>query len=177
VGVATALTGILAIGPGSVHDDAERAVVTSVVALAGLAGVAALSGGAGLGENSTAQQSAAETAARLVALRSAMQTALAASEPPRDPSPETALPDPDDPHALVQPLLDHDAAQSDQLVETLGTWLRCDAVSEAAALRLGIHRHTVRARLRRAAELLDRDLDAFSARAEVWNALQALGRV
>jgi purine catabolism regulator len=177
VGAATALTGILAIGPGSVHDDAERAVVTSVVALAGLAGVAALSGGAGLGENSTAQQSAAETAARLVALRSAMQTALAASEPPRDPSPETALPDPDDPHALVQPLLDHDAAQSDQLVETLGTWLRCDAVSEAAALRLGIHRHTVRARLRRAAELLDRDLDAFSARAEVWNALQALGRV
>ncbi|MBX9718294.1 MAG: helix-turn-helix domain-containing protein, partial [Microbacteriaceae bacterium] len=50
------------------------------------------------------------------------------------------------------------------------------AVAEAAALRLGMHRHTVRARLRRAAELLDRDLDAFPARAEVWAALQAMGR-
>ncbi|MCA1942391.1 MAG: helix-turn-helix domain-containing protein, partial [Yonghaparkia sp.] len=71
----------------------------------------------------------------------------------------------------------HDAATGDELVSTLGTWLRCDAVAEAAALRLGIHRHTVRARLRRAAELLDRDLDAFPARAEVWAALQAAGRV
>lgn len=165
VGAATALTGVLAVGPGSLHDDAERAVITSVVALAGLAGVT---------DRDALAASAAETAARLAALRSAVQAALVASEP----SPAVAAEplDPADPVALVQPLLEHDAATGDDLVSTLSTWLRCDAVAEAAALRLGIHRHTVRARLRRAAELLDRDLDAFPARAEVWAALQAAGR-
>ncbi|MGV3733491.1 MAG: PucR family transcriptional regulator ligand-binding domain-containing protein [Microcella sp.] len=165
VGAATALTGVLAIGPGSLHDDAERAVITSVVALAGLAGVT---------DRDALAASAAETAARLAALRSAVQAALVASEP----SPAVAAEplDPADPVALVQPLLEHDAATGDDLVSTLSTWLRCDAVAEGAALRLGIHRHTVRARLRRAAELLDRDLDAFPARAEVWAALQAAGR-
>jgi PucR family transcriptional regulator, purine catabolism regulatory protein len=165
VGAATALTGVLAIGPGSVHDDAERAVITSVVALAGLAGIA---------DRDAHAASAADTAARLAALRSAVQAALVASEP--SPAVVAQPLDPRDPAALVQPLLEHDAATGDDLVGTLGTWLRCDAVAEAAALRLGIHRHTVRARLRRAAELLDRDLDAFPARAEVWTALQAIGR-
>ncbi|WP_439563605.1 PucR family transcriptional regulator [Microcella sp.] len=166
VGAATALTGVLAIGPGSVHDDAERAVVTSVVALAGLAGVA---------DTDALLAEAAETAARLAALRSAVQAALVASEP--SPAAAPAQRDPDDPASLVKPLLEHDALTGDDLIGTLGTWLRCDAVAEGAALRLGIHRHTVRARLRRAAELLDRDLDAFPARAEVWAALQAIGRV
>ncbi|MDX2025537.1 PucR family transcriptional regulator [Microcella sp.] len=166
VGAATALTGVLAIGPGSVHDDAERAVITSVVALAGLAGIA---------DRDAHAASAADTAARLAALRSAVQAALVASEP--SPAVVAEPLDPRDPAALVQPLLEHDAATGDDLVGTLGTWLRCDAVAEAAALRLGIHRHTVRARLRRAAELLDRDLEAFPARAEVWAALQAIGRV
>lgn len=166
VGAATALTGVLAIGPGSLHDDAERAVITSVVALAGLAGVT---------DRDALTASAADTAARLAALRSAVQAALVASEP--SPAVVAEPVDPADPVALVQPLLEHDAATGDELVSTLGTWLRCDAVAEAAALRLGIHRHTVRARLRRAAELLDRDLDAFPARAEVWAALQAAGRV
>lgn len=165
VGAATALTGVLAIGPGSVHDDAERAVITSVVALAGLAGIA---------DRDAHAASAADTAARLAALRSAVQAALVASEP--SPAVVAEPLDPSDPAALVQPLLEHDAATGDDLVGTLGTWLRCDAVAEAAALRLGIHRHTVRARLRRAAELLDRDLDAFPARAEVWAALHAIGR-
>ena len=165
VGAATALTGVLAIGPGSVHDDAERAVVTSVVALAGLAGVA---------DTDALVAEAAETAARLAALRSAVQAALVASEPSAPPAPVHR--DPDDAAALVQPLLEHDALTGDDLVGTLGTWLRCDAVAESAALRLGIHRHTVRARLRRAAVLLDRDLAAFPARAEVWAALQAIGR-
>ncbi|MBX9471280.1 PucR family transcriptional regulator [Microcella sp.] len=166
VGAATALTGVLAVGPGSVHDDAERAVITSVVALAGLAGIA---------DRDAHAASAADTAARLAALQSAVREALVASEP--SPLLVAEQPDPSDPAALVQPLLEHDAATGDELVETLGTWLRCDAVAEAAALRLGIHRHTVRARLRRAAELLDRDLDAFPARAEVWAALQAVGRL
>jgi purine catabolism regulator len=166
VGAATALTGVLAIGPGSLHDDAERAVITSVVALAGLAGVT---------DRDALAASAADMAARLAALRAAVQAALVASEP--SPAVVAEPLDPADPVALVQPLLEHDAATGDDLVSTLGTWLRCDAVAEAAALRLGIHRHTVRARLRRAAELLDRDLDAFPARAEVWAALQAAGRV
>jgi len=164
VGAATALTGVLALGPGSTRDDAERAVVTSVVALAGLAGVA---------DREAAASRAAEAVERLGTLRSALQAALAAS----DPAPVVATPRAaDDPAAVLQPLLEHDAATGDELVSTLDTWLRCDAVSEAAALRLGIHRHTVRSRLRRAAELLDRDLDAFSVRAELWVGLRALGR-
>lgn len=166
VGAATALTGVLVIGPGSMHDDAERAVVTSVVALAGLAGVV---------DTDSLLAEAAETAARLAALRSAVQAALVASEP--SPAGAPVRRNPDEAGALVQPLLEHDALTGDDLVGTLGTWLRCDAVAEAAALRLGIHRHTVRARLRRAAELLNRDLDAFPARAEVWAALQVTGRV
>ena len=165
VGAATALTGVLVIGPGSQHDDAERAVITSVVALAGLAGVA---------NRDNHAASAADTAARLAALRSAVQAAVVASEP--SPAVVAEPLDPRDPAALVQPILEHDAATGDDLVGTLGTWLRCDAVAEATALRLGIHRHTVRARLKRAAELLDRDLDAFPARAELWAALQAIGR-
>ena len=169
VGAATALTGVLAIGPGSILDDAERAVVTSVVALAGLAGVA------GTVDPDARRTAAIENATRLATLRSAVQAALDASEP--SPAPAPAPRDPDDQLALVQPLLEHDALTGDDLVETLGTWLRCDAVAEAAALRLGIHRHTVRARLRRASELLGRDLDAFAARVDVWNALQQIGRV
>lgn len=56
---------------------------------------------------------------------------------------------------------------------TLRVWLRHDALLEPAAEELGVHRHTLRARIARAGVLIGRDLAAFPARAEVWAALQA----
>lgn len=78
--------------------------------------------------------------------------------------------------AMLAPLDDHDAQANDALVATLVAWLGADAVAEQAATALGVHRHTVRARVRRAEQLLGRDLGAFPARAELWAALVAAGR-
>ena len=185
VGAATALTGVLAIGPGSVNDEAERAVVTSVVALAGVSGAdsgSGVAGRSGMDARSddggvsapAASSTAAEAAARLATLRAALQAALIASETLEAPVPAALKPV--DQARFLEPLREHDAQGSDDLIGTLITWLGCDAVAEAAAARLGIHRHTVRARLKRSGELLDRDLDSFAARAEVFNALQSIGR-
>ena len=78
--------------------------------------------------------------------------------------------------AMLAPLDSHDADSGDALVATLAAWLGADAVAEQAAAVLGVHRHTVRARVRRAEQLLGRDLGAFPARAELWAALVAAGR-
>ena len=78
--------------------------------------------------------------------------------------------------SVLAPLDEHDARSRDELVRTLSEWLAADAVAEAAASRLGIHRHTLRARVKRAEQLLGRDLGSFPARAELWAALVAAGR-
>ncbi|WP_396641962.1 PucR family transcriptional regulator [Microbacterium sp.] len=77
--------------------------------------------------------------------------------------------------AQLEPLLRHDAERRSALVETLRSWLEHDGSHEATARALGIHRHTVRARVATAGGLLDRDLGTFTARAELWAALRALG--
>lgn len=74
--------------------------------------------------------------------------------------------------ALLAPLRDHDAATDAQLEDTLRAWLAHDARFDAAAEALGVHRHTVRARVAQAARLLGVDLAGFPARADVWAALQ-----
>ncbi|WP_318841129.1 PucR family transcriptional regulator [Microbacterium sp. M28] len=58
------------------------------------------------------------------------------------------------------------------LEEALRVWLEHDARFEQAAAALGIHRHTLRARIAQASALLGADLSAFPARAELWAALQ-----
>lgn len=75
--------------------------------------------------------------------------------------------------ARLAPLRDHDAAHGTQLLETVHTWLQHDARIDAAAEALGIHRHTVRARVAQAQSLLGVDLGSFPARAELWLALVA----
>ncbi len=75
--------------------------------------------------------------------------------------------------ARVAPLVDHDDAHGTDLVATVRTWLAHDARIDAAAEALGIHRHTVRARVAQAAALLGVDLTSFPARAELWAALLA----
>lgn len=72
----------------------------------------------------------------------------------------------------LTPLRTHDAAQGSALLDTLDTWLAHDCSHEATAQALGIHRHTVRARIAQAERVLGRDLSGFAARAEVWAALR-----
>ncbi|MFC4059273.1 PucR family transcriptional regulator [Planomonospora corallina] len=71
--------------------------------------------------------------------------------------------------ALLAPLREY-GSRAD-LVESLRAYLACNGHWDAAAQRLGVHRHTLRYRMRRAAELLGRDLDDPAARAELWVAL------
>jgi purine catabolism regulator len=61
------------------------------------------------------------------------------------------------------------------LVESLRAYLAYNGHWDAAAQRLGIHRHTLRYRMRRVGELLGRDLDDPAVRAELWIALSAGG--
>lgn len=76
--------------------------------------------------------------------------------------------------AQLEPLLRHDAERGSALVETVRSWLEHDGSHEATARALGIHRHTVRARVATAGRLIDRDLATFAARAELWAALRTL---
>ena len=67
-----------------------------------------------------------------------------------------------------------DAAEGQELMGTLQAWLSQHGMVDAAAQQLGIHRHTVRHRLRRAEALLERPLDDASVRADLWFALQSV---
>jgi len=73
---------------------------------------------------------------------------------------------------VLAPLRQHDDAQGAALVVTLDAWLAHDCSHEATAQALGIHRHTVRARVAQAERVLHRDLSSFAARAELWTALR-----
>ncbi|MFI9818634.1 PucR family transcriptional regulator [Saccharothrix variisporea] len=66
--------------------------------------------------------------------------------------------------ALLAPL-------DDRLRETLRVWLACHGQWDPAAARLGVHRHTIRNRVKRVEELLGRSLDSPGVRAELWFAL------
>ncbi|MEU8396276.1 PucR family transcriptional regulator [Nonomuraea sp. NPDC048892] len=59
------------------------------------------------------------------------------------------------------------------LVASLRAYLEGNGHWETAAQRLGVHRHTLRYRMRRVAELLGRDLDDPGVRAELWLAMEA----
>ncbi len=69
------------------------------------------------------------------------------------------------------PLAESD--ESADLLDTVAAWLACHGQVDAAAHRLGIHRHTVRHRLRRAEALLARSLEDPQVRADLWFAIRA----
>ncbi|TFD60654.1 PucR family transcriptional regulator [Cryobacterium sp. Hh7] len=73
----------------------------------------------------------------------------------------------------LAPVLAHDQTHGTELLATLHAWLLCNGQFGAAADELGVHRHTVRARILHAELLLARDLGSFPARADVWAALLA----
>ena len=69
-----------------------------------------------------------------------------------------------------------DSDEGVDLMDTVHAWLQQHGQVDAAAQQLGIHRHTVRHRLRRAETALGRPLDDPQVRADLWFALLALRR-
>jgi purine catabolism regulator len=76
--------------------------------------------------------------------------------------------------SLLRPLTEHDSTGRGDLVRSLGVWLDHNGQWDAAAAVLGVHRHTLRHRIRRVCELLGRDLDVAAVRVELWTAIQLL---
>lgn len=79
-------------------------------------------------------------------------------------------------HGLLHRLEEQDRRSGGGLVDALTAWLRANGNYEAAARRLGLHRHTLSARVSRAATLLGRDLDDVDTRTDLWLALRLTGR-
>lgn len=75
----------------------------------------------------------------------------------------------------LAPLIDHDAKQrGGSLVETLQVYLECCGNLEATARRLAVHPNTLRGRMARIGELLDRDLQDASTRLDLQLAVATL---
>jgi purine catabolism regulator len=73
---------------------------------------------------------------------------------------------------LLEPLGRQAGRSRLSLIETLRVFLSHNGHIEASAATLGIHRHTLRYRLGRITELLGRELDDPTTRAELWIALR-----
>ncbi|WP_086668700.1 PucR family transcriptional regulator [Lentzea kentuckyensis] len=68
--------------------------------------------------------------------------------------------------ALLRPL-------DEETRETLKVWLGHNGAWDPAATALGVHRHTLRNRVRKAEQALNRSLDSPGLRAELWLALNS----
>ncbi|WP_037913778.1 PucR family transcriptional regulator [Actinacidiphila yeochonensis] len=73
---------------------------------------------------------------------------------------------------LLRPLREHDQTARGDLVASLTAWLSRHGQWDAAAADLGVHRHTLRYRMRRVEEILGRSLDDPDVRMELWLALK-----
>lgn len=216
IGASERLLGVLAHGGADEVDQAAQQVVTSVVALAGLA----LEQGRALQESRSAMrdvllralQDAASlgrvlgggvgdaglTAAELATLERSstrVEASVRRAEAAAMPGTETTsaggalhatdrerprlLPQSGDPDArarasaLLAPLAAGDPAGV--LARSLLVWLEHNGVYDSAARVLGVHRHTLTARIRAAEQTLGRDFGSFADRAEVWAALRIAG--
>jgi purine catabolism regulator len=76
--------------------------------------------------------------------------------------------------SVLGPLQARDERRSSDLVASVRAYLACGGRWEQGAEALGVHRHTLRYRIRQAEELLERDLGSAEDRMEVWLALKAL---
>ncbi|MEW2049905.1 PucR family transcriptional regulator [Streptomyces sp. NPDC005476] len=74
---------------------------------------------------------------------------------------------------LLRALHEHDATGRGDLVASLRAWLSRHGQWDAAAADLGVHRHTLRYRMRRVEEIIGRSLDDPDVRMELWLALKA----
>ena len=73
---------------------------------------------------------------------------------------------------FLSPVRSHDRKHGDEIERSLEAWLRHNGQLSPAAEELAIHRHTLRARIRTAASLLQRDIDSPDTRSELWTALR-----
>jgi purine catabolism regulator len=73
-------------------------------------------------------------------------------------------------HRLLQPL--HDHPDGDVLLESMRVWLDHACSRDPAARELGVHRHTLGARMRTVERLVGLDLSGPGGRSELWLALQ-----
>ena len=80
--------------------------------------------------------------------------------------------DPDVARGLAATLLGPLEGRKGDLVASLAAWLSHHGQWDTAAADLGVHRHTLRYRMRRVEELLGRSLDDPDLRAELWVALR-----
>ncbi|MFH8408101.1 PucR family transcriptional regulator [Streptomyces sp. NPDC018019] len=78
---------------------------------------------------------------------------------------------------LLRALREHDATGRGDLVASLRAWLSRHGQWDAAAADLGVHRHTLRYRMRRVEEILGRSLDDPDVRMELWLALKTTASV
>jgi purine catabolism regulator len=75
--------------------------------------------------------------------------------------------------SVLGPLIDRDEARHSELVQSIRAFIESGGRWEHGADDLGVHRHTLRYRVRQAEELLGRDLTHPEDRLEVWLALKA----
>jgi PucR family transcriptional regulator, purine catabolism regulatory protein len=75
--------------------------------------------------------------------------------------------------SVLGPLVDRDNQKSSELVASVRAFIESGGRWEPGAEVLGVHRHTLRYRVRQAEELLGRDLSSAEDRLEVWLALKA----
>jgi PucR family transcriptional regulator, purine catabolism regulatory protein len=75
--------------------------------------------------------------------------------------------------SVLGPLIDRDKMKSSELVESVRAFIEAGGRWEPGAEDLGVHRHTLRYRVRQAEELLGRDLGTADDRLELWLALKA----
>lgn len=67
------------------------------------------------------------------------------------------------------------ARGGEALLHTLHVWLVERRSIEATADRMKVHRHTVRNRIQRVAQLTGHDLDSIDTQTELWLALKVRG--
>ena len=75
--------------------------------------------------------------------------------------------------SVVGPLIERDDERSSHLIPSVRAFIEAGGRWERGAEVLGIHRHTLRYRVRQAEELINRDLSSAEDRLEVWLALKA----
>lgn len=75
--------------------------------------------------------------------------------------------------SVIGPVLEHDRDRSSDLVDSVRAFIETGGRWEHGAELLGIHRHTLRYRIKQVEDLLGRDLSDAEDRMEIWLALKA----
>jgi purine catabolism regulator len=76
--------------------------------------------------------------------------------------------------SVLGPLIERDEERSSELVSSVRAYIEAGGRWEPGAETIGVHRHTLRYRVRQSETLLERDLSTPEDRLEVWLALKAL---